>query len=146
MSNQKEILDDVFGPLAKPRLYSKSVVLWFSFLFSPLVGGLLMLINLNRIQKLSLGITIFLASIVFTLGSIYFGYLIPYQNTSRLMLLIMNLVGANLLSGPVWRNAIGKLDYERINPWLTFAIIVICYAALGIALYALLIRSVSEGL
>lgn len=146
MTGKKDILDDVFGQTEKPRLYAKSVILWFSFLFSPLVGGILLLINLSRINKLSLGITIFLASLVFALSNFYAGSLIPYKATSRLMVLIMNLVGANLLSGPVWRNAIGKLEYDRANPWLAFAIIVICYAAVGIAFYALLIRTFSEGL
>lgn len=90
--------------------------------------------------------TIFLASLVFALANVYAGSFIPYKATSRLMMLLMNLVGANLLSGPVWRNAIGKLAYEKANPWLAFAIVVLCYAAVGMAFYALLTRAFSDGL
>ena len=144
MTTKRPIIDDVFGQLVKPKLYSKTVVLWFSFFFSPLVGGILMLINLNRINKLSYGVTIFLASLVFALGTIYAGSLLPYQASSRLMVLLLNLAGANLLSGPVWKNAIGKLEYDRANPWLAFALIVIGYAMIGIGFYVLLIQALDD--
>ena len=55
-----------------------------------------------------------------------------------------NLAGANLLSGPVWKNAIGKLEYDRANPWLAFALIVIGYAMIGIGFYVLLIQALDD--
>ena len=146
MSDRKVILDDVFGQMAKPNLYAKSVILWFSFLFSPLVGGVLMLINLYRINKMSFGITVFLASVVYTLGSLYVGSVIPYTASSRLLVLLLNLAGANLLSGPVWKNAIGKMEYNKANPWLAFALIVIAYALLGLGLYTLMAYTITQSL
>ncbi len=137
-----EILDDVFGQVSKPRLYSRATVLWFTFLFSPLVGGALMFINLNRTKRSSLGLTIFLASLIFTLGNIYLGSIIPYRTTSRLLVLMLNLIGANLLSGPVWKNTLGAIQFERANPWFAFAVVLVIYASLGVIFYIFLLRSV----
>ena len=144
--SKKIILDDVFGQLTKPRLYNKSVILWFSFFFSPFIGGVLMMINMNRLGRLSYGITIFLASLVFTLGCIYIGSMVPYKASSRFIVLILNLAGANLLSGPVWKNAIGEVEFERANPWLAFALIVIGYAGVGLAFYALLMKTLNDAI
>ena len=146
MSNKKVILDDVFGQTTKPNLYSRAVVLWFSFFFSPLVCGVLMFINLYRLNRSSVGLTIFLASLVYTLGSVYVGSIIPYTASSRLLVLLLNLAGANLLSSPVWKNSIGKIEYNKSNPWLAFAIIVIAYALIGLGLYTLLAFTISQSL
>ena len=135
MTDFNQIIDDDFGTNVTPQLYGKMVILWFSFLFSPLVGGVLMLINLLRLKRSKFAYTVFLASLAYSLATFYLGFVIEYEVSGRLMILILNLVGGNLLSGSVWKNTIGSIKFSASNPWIAFAVVLIIYIGVGLASY-----------
>ena len=138
MIDTNDIIDDDLAGKPKPVLYSKSVVLWFSFLFSPFIGGILMLINMIRVNRSALGISIFLACLIYSLVEVYIGFLIPYRATGRLVVLILNLAGANILSSPIWKRFIGEMAYDRANPWIAFAIVLVTYFLIAFASWRML--------
>jgi hypothetical protein len=143
MVQNEEVIDDLFGTAPLPTLYAKTPIVWYSFLFSPFVGGVLMCINLWRLQKRGHAVLILLASFAFTLGSYYLGVLVVYKASSRLLVLLLNLAGGNALSTPVWRSLIGNRPYQKANAWLPLVFVLIGYALLGVAAYLFLIYSLN---
>jgi hypothetical protein len=118
MSGSEEVLDDLLTSKPVPKLYGKGPVIWYSFLFSPIVGGVLMTINLWRLQKKNTAVLVLLGSLIYSLGVGYFGFTITLDATSRLVVLLLNLMGGNMLGAPVWRNTIGRMRFQRANPWI----------------------------
>lgn len=138
MAQNDEVLDDLFGTAPLPTLYAKAPIVWYSFLFSPFVGGVLMCINLWRLNKRGYAILILLATLAFTLGTYYLGVLIVYAATSRLVVLLLNLAGGNALSSPVWKNLIGNnRPYQKANGWIPLIFVLAGYALLGGLAYLL---------
>jgi len=97
-----DIVDDVKAPV----LYSRFSVRLFAILFSTLFGGILISINLKRLEKRR--------EILFVLGfSLLYSYLVFYASTiyprnATTITLIMNLVGSLLLEEIFWKRYIGK--------------------------------------
>ena len=51
----------------RPAIYSKSAVLWFSFLMTPVYGGVLLMMSLKTIDKRKEAATAFISSLLMTL-------------------------------------------------------------------------------
>ena len=138
MADNEEILDDLDETKPLPKLYSKGPIIWYSFLLSPFVGGVLMAINLWRIDKKNVAILVAIGSLIYSLGIGYFGFIVTYRATSRLLVLMLNLFGGNMLSAPVWRNTIGRMPYRKANPWLPLAFVLLASFLLWAVAYVAL--------
>ncbi len=111
-----------------PRLYSKTLILVFSGVFSILFGAALLLSNLKRqeekkgMMQVAIFVCIYVIGIVYTLQSMKFGanFTLP-----------LNLVGALFLNEYFWNRYIGsKTAYEK-KSWIKPALI-----SLGISIPA----------
>jgi hypothetical protein len=95
-----------------------------------------MAINLWRIDKKNMAILIAVGSFIYSIGVAYFGFLITYEATSRLMVLMLNLVGGNILSAPVWRNTIGRMPFVKANPWIPLVFVIGASVIISLLLFA----------
>ncbi len=130
MAASNEVIDDLFGTGPLPKLYAKGPIIWYSFLFSPFVGGVLLTINLWRLKKKGIALTVLFGALIYSLGVGYVGFMISYPASSRLIVLILNLVGGNILSSPIWRQTIGALPFQKANAWIPLIVVLIVSAAL----------------
>ena len=138
MQQPVEVLDEDLNGLPLYTLYSKNTIIWYAFLFSPFVGGLLMAINLFRVKKQGIALLAILAALVYTLATYFLATIIIYKASGRLLVLLLNLVGGNLITGPLWRLTIGTLPYNKANGWLPLVFVLLVYGGVtALALYFL---------
>lgn len=130
MQDKDEILDDDLDGLPKVSLYTKNTIIWYAFLFSPFVGGVLFAINLFRLNKQGTALLIALATLVYTLATYYISTFIIYRSSGRLLILLLNLVGGNLLTGPSWRLTIGQLTFKKASGWYPLIFVLAAYAVI----------------
>ncbi len=97
MQDENIILDDdIATTTGKPKIYSKRAIWGFSFFFTRLVGGILLMQNLKDIGRKKEAFHVLIFSILFTAISIYIVN-IPEKPQSSLTNLC-NLVGGAILS------------------------------------------------
>lgn len=127
MQEREPILDEDLDGLPKATLFTKNTIIWYAFLFSPFVGGVLFAINLFRLNKQGTAVLIALATLVYTLATYYISTFIFYRSSGRLLILLLNLVGGNLLTGPTWRLTIGPLPFNKANGWYPLIFVLAAY-------------------
>lgn len=123
MTEGEWILDEELAGFPKYKFYGKTPIALYAFIFSPFVGGILMAINLFQLKKLGAAIWVAIISLIVTVGIHFLSRYIPYQASSRLVVLGLNLVAGNILIGPVWRSQIGRTKFRKRNPWYPLLII-----------------------
>ncbi|MDQ6904328.1 MAG: hypothetical protein M3139_15125 [Bacteroidota bacterium] len=100
--------------LIKPNIYSKRAIYLFAFLFSALVGGLLLMQNLKDIGKKKEAKIILLISIVLTAATVVITVLFPGRFTS----LVCNIGGGAILSEYFYKKYFpDDTDYEKKKIW-----------------------------
>jgi len=137
MEDAQHVLDEDFSGLSQPKLYGKTPVIWYSFLFTPIVGGALMAINLFRLDKKAAAFLVLLSALLFTIGLLYFTYNLSYQASARLLVLLSNLAAGNVLGTSIWKNQIGQISYKKANPWYPLLFVIAAYVLVGTIFLAL---------
>jgi Na+-driven multidrug efflux pump len=99
-------------------IYSKSAVLWFSILFSPIAGGVLLMLNLRSVGNKREGNLIFLISIVYYfLSRILLGYFnktFSFSNQNLFICtLILDIIGGGILAEYFFKKYFPHDDYEH---------------------------------
>ena len=104
-----------------PVLFSKTAIRLFSILFSTLFGGILLSINLYRLNKRKEIFFVISFSLLFSYG---IGLLVTYfPEYSTAIALSMNLLGLIILEGLFWNRMIGnELKYTKQPIWMTLGI------------------------
>lgn len=120
--------------LIKPVIYSKRAIYLFAFLFSPLIGGLLLMQNLKDIGKKKEANMMLLVSIFLTAATVVITVLLPGRSTS----LVCNIGGGAVLSEYFYKKYFpDDADYEKKKIWKPLLIAAsICVLLIFLALWA----------
>jgi len=89
----------------KPDLYSQTVILAFTIFFSPLFGGIMLAMNVWKVNKKAVW-QVILFSVVFTAFAGYLSYYILAPGSFAAILI--RIGGALVLSELLWNHLIGK--------------------------------------
>lgn len=104
-----------------PQLYSRQTLNVFSILFSVLFGGILLAINLKTVGNKKAILPVLIYSVAYTILAVYIANMVQLDRT--IVVLVLNLVGANLLYNYFWGKYIGKTFQYRTKPYWIPAII-----------------------
>lgn len=110
MSNPE--LNNVENP---PQLYSKTLILIFSILFSTIFAAALLMLNLRKLQKIKEAFWVLLFSISYMLAT---AVIIQTFNLSPIMTVIANVIGAAILNEYFWNRYIGGDYHFRKKSWI----------------------------
>ncbi|MPL94484.1 hypothetical protein SDC9_40638 [bioreactor metagenome] len=111
-----------------PQLYSRRTIYEFSLFFTVLFGGILLSVNLKKVNNEKAILPVLLFSVVYTALEIYITYLFPSAKGS--IFLLINGIGAIVLPNNFWEKHIGIDFLYRTKPFLIPLIIGIIIAAL----------------
>jgi len=134
MTIPEDILDDELSGAKIPEMFTPTAIMWYAVLFTPAIGGVLFFSNLLAQKRATLGWLVLIGCALYSTLVIYLTFLIPLTQSRGILLLIFNLVGGNILTVPLWRSIIGKINYQKKNPWKPLAVILAVY------IIALLVR------
>ena len=118
---QAEVIPEQNIQIAIPILYSKGAIRFFTIFFSTLFGGILLAINLNRIQKNAEILYVLAFSFIYTY---LIGIIVTYfPQYISLIALFMNLLGLVILEKIFWKRMIGDdRKFQRQSIWFTFGV------------------------
>jgi len=112
---KQEILDHLEWDEQPPELYSNTLILALSLLFSPLLGAILFVHNLSVIGKWKSAVLVVILTILyyFLISSGLYLFSIP----SIIPQILFNFLAALLFAGPLWDKLIGRhLKYRPKSP------------------------------
>lgn len=97
-----------------PKIYSNKAIYLFSFLFSPIFGGVLLMQNLRDVGKKEAGFSVLGLSVLFTIAAIV---IVNNQMASQ-MVIICNVAGGFILSNPMYKKHFpNDEDYKKKDVW-----------------------------
>lgn len=104
IDKEREELSTTAGAVAGelPELFTPMSIFWLTILFNTLFGGLMLAYNMNKVNKPALS-TVYLFTVLYTIGGVVLVYLIP---ANGLFPLLYNLVGALILREVLWKKFI----------------------------------------
>ncbi len=124
------------SPNLLPKLYSKTVIVVFSCLFSTLFGAVLLYRNLKLLNNHTAALQVLLFGISYTFLSMM---TLNFIGQSSYLGIVFNIAGSAILNEYFWNKFIGKeLDYEPKN-WIKPALICV---AITIPLIYFILRNV----
>ncbi len=115
------VVQDIVVPL--PVFYSQTVILAFTIFFSPLFGGIMLAMNVWKVNKKSVW-QVIVFSVVFTAFS---GYVSYYMAPGSFVAILIPISGALILSELLWNRFIGKgvaYDKRKITIPLIIALLI----------------------
>jgi hypothetical protein len=113
-------------------LFSQSAILGFSLFFSPISAGILLSLNLKRLQRKGIP-QVMLFALVFTL---FQGYVSMKVQTGGIMNLVVNVAGALIMSELLWKQYIGnRRDHPRRSIIVPLLICIVLLAPLAWYIY-----------
>lgn len=115
----------------KPYLYSKSLILVFSLLFSPIFAAVLLMLNLKAIgkNKERFYVLLFAVGYLFTTAAILQIFSLPSNLT-----FIANVIGAAILNEYFWNKYIGRETQYVKKSWIKPALVSVAVALLFLLL------------
>lgn len=124
---KKNVVTDIDAPL----FYSERVIWYFSILFGVITGGVLLSINLKKLNKKKVSFFTLLFGIIYSIFTIWIIGLISEKTKSTSGLTIgFNGVGAFVLHRFFWRKYIGKDTKYRARPFWGPLVICIVFATI----------------
>lgn len=115
----------------KPELYSKTLIILFSLLFSPIFAAMLLISNLKTIGNKKARIQVLLFSIFYLFAT---AAILQIFNLPPNLTFIANVIGAAILNEYFWNKYIGK-DREFIKKsWIKPTLISVTVALLFLLL------------
>ena len=120
--------------LIKPNIYSKRAIYGFSFLFSALFGGLLLMQNLKDIGKKQEANIVLFISFFLTAATVIITILFPGRLTS----MVCNIGGGAILSEYFYKKYFpDDTDYEKKKIWKPLLIaLAICIMLIFVTVWA----------
>ena len=119
-------------------IYSKLTILLFSIFFAPLIGGILLMLNLRSVGYKKEGSIVLLFSIVYYfVSSLLINYIanvlrIPLTEQTMLQnpkiivgMIIMNIIGGGILAEYFFKKYFPEDDYEHKSVWRPLIIILL---------------------
>lgn len=131
MQEPEEPLDIDFAQPPSVALFGKAPIIWYSFLFSTFVGGAIMAYNFYKLRKWNWILLVILGTLLYNIALLWMLFAMPYQSTGRILFLLFNLIGGNLLSSPIWKKTIGTQPYTKLNPWWPLLFVLVFYVLVG---------------
>lgn len=114
-----------------PFLYSRSAIWWFSFIFSPIFGSVLLALNLqNKGQKavvISVGALLSLLIMLWAEVNYYFS-IFQQEVFFYFAIFVFNSIGGFFLANEFWKKYIGRDTKYRVKPiWipLIFTVVIV---------------------
>ena len=102
-----------------PELFTPSSIFWLTVLFNTLFGGLMLAYNMNKVNKQALS-TVYLFTVLYTIGGVVLVYLIP---AGGLFPLLYNIMGALILREVLWKKFIPtQAKFKIKSPQIPFII------------------------
>lgn len=107
---EEPVLVNETATVKLPTLYSQTAILAFSIFFSPLFGGILLAMNVGKVNKKGVW-QVILFSIVFTAFYVYVASVAP---TDNFFSWLIPFAGALILSEVLWNHFLGKnINYKK---------------------------------
>ena len=127
---------DVLENIIKPPIYSKKAIWGFSFFFTPVFGGILLVQNLKDIGKKKEANIVLLISILITVLIISIIAVFDVKGSS--MTFLCNIAGGAIISEYFYKKYFpDEIDYEKKKIWKPLIIgIIICVAFFFFAFWA----------
>jgi len=124
----------------RPAIYSKSAVLWFSFLMTPVYGGVLLMMSLKTIDKRKEAATAFISSLLMTLTIYALSFY--YENFTRAITFFLNLLCAFILTDVFYKKHIpDAAEYpKRSVLWPVIIAVAIMVILVGMIMLAFWIQ------
>jgi len=97
-----------------PRLYSKTLILVFSLLFSTIFAAVLLMANLRSLGKKSARLQVLIFAVLYLIAT---GVVIQVFGLPPALTFIANVIGAAILNEYFWNKHIGHIDYEK-KSWI----------------------------
>lgn len=132
MYQQPETIDKLEGVI-KPFIYSKRAIWGFSFFFTPIFGGILLMQNLKDIDKKKEANLVLVLSILMTVLTIII--ITIFKINGRSISFLCNMGGAAILTEYFYKKYFpDEADYEKKKIWKPLIIgVVICVAFILLA-------------
>ncbi len=132
---QKEAVDQLQNQTKLPHLYSPTAILGFTIIFSVLFGGILMFLNLRKLNKKAIAITVLFISVGFMILG---GVVAQLSNMNQWLVMPVNIVGGIVLIEYFWKKHIGHITKFNRKSILKPAIISIVFV-LGLTYLVIMI-------
>ncbi len=117
-------------PVVLPVFFSQTAILAFTIFFSPLFGGILLAMNVNRVNKKAVW-QIVAFTIIFTLFS---GYVSYFLAPGSVFAILIPIAGALIFSELLWNTYIGRqIAYTRRS--VTAPLLIALAIAIPLAFY-----------
>lgn len=115
-----------------PILFSQTAILGFTLFFSPITGGILMALNIKRLQRKGI-LQVLVFSLVY---SLFQGYVSLQLPPGSIIPILLNVAGGLILSEFLWNNFIGKrFLYQKRNILIPLLIVIAIFAPLAWYMY-----------
>lgn len=105
--------EDILSDIVKTQLYSRRAIWWFSFLITPVFGGVMLMQNLKDIGKKKEGNIVFFITLVCTI--VFTIIMTMYDSDNNYLTIIFNVVGAGFISTWFNRNIPDASLYPKRN-------------------------------
>src|SRR6056297_2952072 len=102
------------GEEAVPELYSKTVILLFSILFSPIFSAVLLMSNLKSLGKPKARIQVLLFAVLYLIAT---AIVLQVFKLPPNLTFVANVIGAAVLNEYFWNKHIGDINYEK-KSWI----------------------------
>ncbi|WP_422356771.1 hypothetical protein [Roseivirga pacifica] len=134
VKSEPQYTDDPFAP----ELYPKWSIWVISVLFTPLISGIMLTMNINQINKKKESRLVLTFSILFTAIVLFVVNYAQTQYTAPSSLTnMLNLIGGAVLVEYFWKKHIGlELKYRKRSPLIPFIISISITALLIWAMFA----------
>lgn len=116
-----------------PELYSKTLILLFSILFSTIFSAVLLMLNLKSLGKARASIQVLLFAVLYLIAT---AVVLQVFKLPPNLTFIANVLGAAILNEYFWNKLIGRdLEYRKKN-WVKPALVSVLIA---LSLFVLLV-------
>ncbi|QKJ31454.1 hypothetical protein HQ865_17330 [Mucilaginibacter mali] len=130
---QPEDIQDEDEQEGAVELYSKWPIRLFSLFFSPIFGGILLMINLRKVGYKQAGTRVLLFSIAYTFATaILLGGM---GITGGIIPIVFNLMGGVILSDYYYKKYFPDDDYYPRPVWGALAVALLVYFSIFMAMY-----------
>jgi hypothetical protein len=130
-----EIIDEEFSGQKPRSFYGKSSVLWYSLIFTPVVGALLMFINAVQSRKILEGGIVLSGSLLYSAANMYLYFSLNLRHSAWIVFILLNLAGGNLLASPLWKWLFGGMKYIHRNGWKLLPVILFVHLLITMLLW-----------
>ena len=112
----------------KPKLYSKTTIVVFSFFLSTFFGGILYSQNLSETEKKKQITPVLIFCIIWNV--LFFKVAHRFTSNFILTFLLPNIIGGLILSNAFWNSHFKNLSFRTRTIWGPLAVVIVLYGLL----------------